>query len=146
VLPTDIDAATFNFYHCIVEGYGPFEDWQNELNGLIRYNLNASGTVVGSQNINVVRRYSQIWLVGDVGVPKVTPWPNTFPSCGYNTEITVFQPEVGQGWVNGSPQKQAACRHPDQQAVESFCDGHVESWKWASLDADSDDIFAINSF
>jgi prepilin-type N-terminal cleavage/methylation domain-containing protein/prepilin-type processing-associated H-X9-DG protein len=141
---TDINPGTFSYYSVIVEGYGPFEDYQNELNSLVRYNLTGTGQVVGGQNLNIVRRFSQIWLIGDVGVPKVTQTANVMPP-GYYTEITVFQPVVGQGWLDGSPQKQAACRHAGQ-AVESFCDGHVESWKWALLDTDYNDIFAENSF
>ena len=145
---TDINPGTFAYYGVIVEGYGPFENYNNELNNLIRYNLTGTGQVVGGQNISVVRRYSQIWLIGDVGVPKVAQTVNVMPPngpSGYYTEITAFQPVIGQGWINGAPQKQPACRHSGQ-AVESFCDGHVESWKWALLDNDYNDIFAENSF
>jgi prepilin-type N-terminal cleavage/methylation domain-containing protein/prepilin-type processing-associated H-X9-DG protein len=146
VLPADINPGTFTYYGVTVEGYGPFENWQNELNNLIRYNLSSSGGVLGPQNINVVRRFSQIWMVGDVGVPKINPPVNELPPSGYYTEITTFQPVLPTtGWVNGNPQKQPACRHTGQ-AVMSFVDGHVESWRWADLETDKNDIFAENSF
>jgi prepilin-type N-terminal cleavage/methylation domain-containing protein len=141
---TDITAATISYYHTEPEGYGPFEDFANSANCLIRYNLTPTGTVQGGQNVNVVRRYSQIWLIGDVGVPKVTQTANVMPAS-YNTEVTAFQPTTTTGWVGGSPQKQAACRHTGQ-AVFSCVDGHVESWKWAALDSDYNDIFAESSY
>lgn len=144
VKQSDISSATCAYYDAIVEGYGPFENYQNELNSLIRYNLTSTGQVVGGQNMNIVRRYSQIWLIGEVADPLVKQTVNEMPSA-YTTEITTFQPAIGQGFLNGSPQKQPACWHTGQ-AVESFCDGHVESWKWALLDNDYNDIFAENSF
>ncbi len=146
VLPVNINPGTYSYYGVIVEGYGPFENTGNELNNLIRYNLTASGTVVGGQNVNVVRRFSQIWMCGDVGVPIVNPPVNELPPSGYYTEITTFQPAVGTTyWLDGDPPKQPACRHAGQ-AVMSFADGHVESWRWADLDVDKDDIFAENGF
>lgn len=140
----DITSAAVSYYHVQPEGYGPLEDPVNSANGIVRYNLTPTGGVQGGQNVNVLRRFSQIWLIGDVGVPKVNPTINQLPT-GYNTEITSFKPVVGQGWTSVSPYKQAACRHTGM-AVMSFCDGHVESWKWAALDTDYNDIFAVNSF
>jgi prepilin-type N-terminal cleavage/methylation domain-containing protein/prepilin-type processing-associated H-X9-DG protein len=143
---TDINPGTGAFYNgAIVEGYGPFENYNNELNNLVRYNLSPTGTVLGGQNVNVVRRFSQIWLIGDVGVPKVNQTVNQLPPSGYYTEITTFQPAAGSGWLNGNPQKQAACRHQGR-AVFSCADGHVESWKWLDLSTDFNDVFAENSF
>ena len=69
--------------------------------------------------------------------------------ASYYTDITVIKPIInpspGTGWSTVIPSKQAACRH-NGRAVFSFCDGHVESWKWADLDTDVGDVFAINSF
>jgi prepilin-type N-terminal cleavage/methylation domain-containing protein/prepilin-type processing-associated H-X9-DG protein len=146
VKPTDINPGTGGYYAgTIVEGYGPYENINNELNCLVRYGLSPSGTIVGGQNVNILRRYSQIWLMGDVGVPKVNPTVNVLPPGGYYTEITTFQPVVGSGWTMVGPYKQAACRHQGR-AVFSCADGHVESWKWADLATDFNDVFAENSF
>jgi prepilin-type N-terminal cleavage/methylation domain-containing protein len=141
----DINPGTFSFYKAVVEGYGPFENTGNELNNLIRYGLDASGNVVGGQSVNVVRRFSQVWLIGDVGVPKVNGTANQLPPGGYYTEITTFQPVTGSGWTGGSPPKQAACRHQGR-AIFSCADGHIEDWRWADLVADFNDVFAKNSF
>jgi prepilin-type N-terminal cleavage/methylation domain-containing protein/prepilin-type processing-associated H-X9-DG protein len=145
VKASDINPGTGAFYHTIVEGYGPFENTGNELNNLIRYSLTGTGTIVGGQNINVVRRFSQIWMIGDVGVPKTTETVNQLPPAGYYTEITTFQPTASSGWLGGSPQKQPGCRHQGR-AVFSCADGHVEDWRWADLVVDQNDIFAENSF
>jgi prepilin-type N-terminal cleavage/methylation domain-containing protein/prepilin-type processing-associated H-X9-DG protein len=145
VQPADIVPGTVAFYDAPCEGYGPFEDTVNPANGAIRYYWNTAGTVEGSRKMSSISRVSQIWLVGDVGTPKKLLTANQFPATGYNTDITVIKPMVGTGWLNVPSQKQAACRH-NESAVFSFCDGHVESWKWADLVNDKDDVFAVKSF
>jgi prepilin-type N-terminal cleavage/methylation domain-containing protein/prepilin-type processing-associated H-X9-DG protein len=142
---SDITAATRNAFQGLCQGYGPVEDVNNSANGVIRYYLNTSGGIQGARKLSPINRSSQIWLMGDVGAPKITPWPNTFPTCGYNTELTVIKPNIGSGWANVPANKQAACRH-NGQADFSFCDGHVESVKWLNLSTDVNDVFAINSF
>jgi prepilin-type N-terminal cleavage/methylation domain-containing protein len=140
----DITAVVVNTYHVQPEGYGPLEDINTPANGIVRYNLTPTGSVEGGQNVNVIRRFSSIWMAGDVGTPKANPTINQLPS-GYNTEITTFKPLIGSGWSMEQPYKEAACRHTGQ-AVFSCCDGHVESWKWAALETDYNDIFAENSY
>jgi prepilin-type processing-associated H-X9-DG protein len=54
-------------------------------------------------------------------------------------------PVVGLGWTVVPSYKQPACRH-DSRAVFSFCDGHVESWRWYDLSQDFNNVFAIKSF
>ena len=142
---TDLNPNDFAYFHVNPEGYGPFEDTQNPNNCLVRYNLTLSGTVEGGQNVNIVKRVSSIWLIGDVGVPKLAQAVNRIPPNGYYTEVTVIQPQTGTGWLDVPAQKQAACRHT-RQAVFSCCDGHVESWKWAPLETDFNDVFAENSY
>lgn len=145
VQTADILASTCAYYDAPCEGYGPLEDTQNPANGVIRYNLDLAGNLEGSRNMNTIVRTAQIWLVGDVGDPKSGGYINQFPSSGYYTDITVIKPVVGQGWTLDPSYKQAACRH-NRRAVFSFCDGHVESWRWLDLDTDLNDVFAINSF
>jgi prepilin-type N-terminal cleavage/methylation domain-containing protein/prepilin-type processing-associated H-X9-DG protein len=145
VANADILASTCSYYDAPCEGYGPLEDTENPANGVIRYNLDPAGDVEGGRNMNTIIRTSQIWLVGDVGDPKIGGNINQLPSSGYYTDITVIKPVVGSGWTTVPSYKQAACRHHNR-AVFSFCDGHVESWRWLDLSTDVNDVFAINSF
>ncbi len=144
---TDILPGTVANYDAPCEGYGPLEDTVNPNNGIIRYNLDLTGNLIGGRKMNTIYRTSQIWLVGDVGVPKTGGTINQLPT-GYNTDITCIKPVISFisfGWTTVPYYKQPACRHTGR-AVFSACDGHVESWKWSDLDNDLNDIFAIKSF
>jgi len=144
VLKSDIVAGTVQFYNSPCEGYGPAEGNAITL-GIIRYALN--GTVpLGSMKLSQIHRAPQIWLIGDVGVPKSGANLDKQPST-YYTEITTKQPSPTTGWSQqaNSNYKQPACRHTGR-AVFSFCDGHAESWKWGDLRHDKDDVFAVNSY
>ena len=131
------------------EGYGPLEDTSTPANGVIRYYLNPGGFVQGARKMNTIKRTSQIWLVGDVGRPKSGGTVNQLPTGGYYTDITAIKPVVtpapGSGWTTVPSNKQAACRH-NARANFVLCDGHVETWKWADLSTDVNDVFAVNSF
>jgi prepilin-type N-terminal cleavage/methylation domain-containing protein/prepilin-type processing-associated H-X9-DG protein len=134
------------------EGYGPLEDQTDSSKGIIRYALTPTGTYQGGRKLNSVKRASQIWLVGDVGVPGVVrngsaiafPPATTRPTS-YFTEIAVFKPKPVTGWSTISPSKQAAARH-NGRAVFASCDGHVEAWKWQDLFDNRQDVFAVDSF
>lgn len=134
------------------EGYGPVEDQANSANGIVRYSLTPAGVVQGGRKLATIRRSSQIWLMGDVGVPGVVrnglaiqfPASTTRPTS-YFTEIAVFKPKPTTGWSTFNPSKQAAARHSGK-AVFSACDGHVETWNWKDLFENKDDVFAVNSF
>ena len=147
----DILPSTVAYYQAPCEGYGPFEDTVNPQNGLIRYYLSVTGSFQGGRKMNTIKRTSQIWMIGDVGNPKNGSTINALPVSGYYTDITCFRPVIGVmsfGWgvsPDISPYKQPACRHAGR-AVFSFCDGHVESWKWADLDANLNDVFAEKSY
>ncbi len=144
----DILATTVAYYNAPCEGYGPLEDTVNPANGVIRYYLDLSGNVQGSRKMNTINRASQIWLVGDVGDPKAGGSIKQLPAS-YYTDITttkpVINPPPGSGWTTDPSYKQAACRH-NGRANFSFCDGHVETWKWSDLVSDMNDVFAVNSF
>ncbi len=143
----DADLITGNFYGIKLEGYGPMEG-NNTTASIFRFGNNG-----GSRKLSSLRRASQLWMFGDVGVPKSAAelTSNVFPKSGYNTEFSTRQPNPpgllpGQGWANApTPQKQAACRH-NRHAVFVLCDGHSETWKWEDLVSDATDVFAINSF
>jgi prepilin-type N-terminal cleavage/methylation domain-containing protein len=158
-------------YEIQLEGYGPMEGnppgnnmsypnnpdvTVNNTAGILRFGF-VAGTALpqGGRKLTTLHRLSQLWLIGDVGVPKVATQEsaNVFPSGGYNTEFSTRQPyrpgfNAGEGWaaVDGwTIPKQAACRHA-RHAELSFCDGHCESWRWEDLVSDKNDVFAIYSY
>ena len=137
----DIDPGVVNYFKSPCEGYGPLEG--NSLAaGVIRYGKNPDGSNLGSQKLTAIKRASQIWMIGDVGYPKSGVTTDKQPTA-YYTEISTKQPSVGGGWT-AAPYKQPAVRHGGR-AVFSFCDGHVEAWKWTDLRKNKDDVFAVNS-
>jgi prepilin-type N-terminal cleavage/methylation domain-containing protein len=148
VKDSDILSGTTNYYNSPCEGYGPLEDTINPNNGIIRYNWDLSGNVIGGRKLNTIIRTSQIWLIGDVGVPKTGANLNKMPA-GYYTDITVIQPifdfSSPMGWTVVPANKQPACRH-NARAVFSCCDGHVERWVWVDLEKDKNDVFALKGF
>jgi len=139
----------FNGNPC--EGYGPLEDQQNSANGIVRYAQTTTG-YQGPRKLSTIQRTSQIWLIGDVGVPgtvknnSAIAYPGTTSRpTSYYTEIATFKPKPGTGWNTLTPAKQAAARHGGRAAFAS-CDGHVESWGWKDLFENKQDVFAVNSF
>jgi prepilin-type processing-associated H-X9-DG protein len=143
VTDADISPGVTNYFKVIWEGYGPLEGSSYKA-GVIRYGVDSDGvTPLGSRKLSEVRRASQIWLMGDVGIPKTQPWPDKEVTSGFWTEIVTKQPSQTAGWTGNI--KQPATRHGGR-AVMSFCDGHTEGWKYADLRANKDDIFALNSY
>jgi prepilin-type N-terminal cleavage/methylation domain-containing protein len=143
------------FYGLKLEGYGPLEGnpggFAGDAAGILRFSV-VNGQRMGSRKLTSLTRPSQLWLFGDVGLPKsiADQQINRFPTSGYSTEFTTRQPVPGllpsQGWVTAPPpNKQAACRHT-QRATFVLCDGHSESAKWTDLVTDVHDIFAIYSY
>ena len=150
VMNADISPVVTSYFKSACEGYGPLENGLGDyFGGIIRYGLNTDKSRLGSRKVTQMRRASQIWLMGDVGVPK---YPADIAALhvpkAYYTEITTYQPSDPSspfgGW-KASPPKQPACRHYGR-AVFSACDGHTENWKWADLRSDKNDVFAINSY
>lgn len=141
VRAADIDPGVVAFFLSPCEGYGPLEG--NTLTtGIIRYGKNADGSNLGSLKLTQIKRAAQIWLMGDVGYPKTDETVDKMPSA-YFTEITTKQPIPPMGWAV-APYKQPAARH-NSRATFSFCDGHVDSWRWTDLRQNKSDVFAINS-
>jgi len=142
VKDADITAANNNYFKMPSQGYGPS---QNTSVGNQYINYPPAPGVNGSKKLSQLRRPSQLWLYGDNGVAKITPWPDTQPTCGYNTDVTLDAPDPSSGWTGGL-YKQPAIRHDSNtRAVFVFCDGHVEKWKWTDLRNDLSDVFGINS-
>jgi len=124
------------------EGYGPSEGNVEDA-GIIRYGLKSDRvTPLGSRKLTHLLRPSQIWMMGDVGIPKASGWPDSLPTGGYYTEIATKAPDPTVGWTQVV--KQPACRH-NKRAVVTFCDGHTESLTFDELRKNKGDIFAINS-
>jgi prepilin-type N-terminal cleavage/methylation domain-containing protein/prepilin-type processing-associated H-X9-DG protein len=141
VKDTDIDPGVVAFFRSPCEGYGPLEG-NSIAEGIIRYGKNPDNSSLGSRKLTQIKRASQIWMNGDVGYPKSDLNWDKMPSA-YSTEITTKQPNPRLGWAL-PPYKQPACRH-NGRAIFSFCDGHVEGWKWSDLRKNNNDVFAVDS-
>ena len=134
---------TFGFS---TEGYGPFEGI-NLGQGVIRYGMADASTMLGSRKLSQLNRTSEIWLLGDCGVPAVAgdASKDQIPSGGYKTDIVTKQ-VTASGWATAATfYKQPAFRHGSRAAF-SFCDGHVETWKWTDLRGNKNDVFCLNSY
>ena len=142
VMASDIVAGVVNYYKSPCEGYGPSEG-NSITEGIFRYALNGTAPL-GSVKLTMLKRVGQLWMIGDVGYPKSNPTQDTMPAA-YFTEVTTKQPSPTSGWTAVASYKQPAARHGGR-ATMSFCDGHVETWRWLDLRADKDDIFALNSY
>ena len=71
VMDADISPLVTSYFHAPCEGYGPLENGLGDyFGGIIRYGLNTDKSPLGSRKVTQMRRASQIWLMGDVGVPK----------------------------------------------------------------------------
>ncbi|HLP75703.1 MAG TPA: prepilin-type N-terminal cleavage/methylation domain-containing protein [Candidatus Paceibacterota bacterium] len=146
VMDSDISASVANYYKSPCEGYGPLEG-NSITTGIFRYAFNGTARL-GSMKLTGIRRATDIWMIGDVGFPKANQGSqDKQPTAGYYTEVTTKQPSPGSGWSAqaGTNYKQPACRHGGR-AVFSACDGHVETWRWANLRNNVNDVFAINSY
>ena len=145
VLDADIDTSpgTITFWGCAWQGYGPTQNNANNYaNSYINYPTAQLPT--GSKKLSALSRSSQLWLYGDAGHPKVSQATDTVPPAGgYITEGTLAVP-VLYSWA--AQAKQAAIRHDSgTRAVFTFCDGHVEKWKWNDLRYNVNDVFGENS-
>jgi prepilin-type N-terminal cleavage/methylation domain-containing protein/prepilin-type processing-associated H-X9-DG protein len=118
------------------EGYGPVEST------IIRYAFQSAAGVgpLGSRKLSVISRASQLWLMGDTGIPKKA---GTEPAGGYLTEIVTFPPDPVNGWKLWVPMKQPACRHNLKGNV-TFVDGHVETWPYQDFRANKNNLFGEN--
>ena len=150
VLDANIAVSDTSYYGQACLGYGPVEGSGANAyyKGIVRYAFdgNSPTTPIGSLKLTQINRSSQIWLIGDVGHPMgAPPYPDALPSVGYYTDVDTKTPDPITGWTVVSGYHQPASRHNGRSAF-SFCDGHVESWKWADLRANVSDVFAISSY
>ena len=106
----------------------------------------------GSRKLTSLKRVSQLWMFGDVGVPKSSAdlSLNKFPSGGYNTEFSTRQPSPpgllpGQGWVMrrhliSRPPAATTGAPTSYYAMDTPKIGNGRIWLQIH------DVFAINSF
>lgn len=115
------------------EGYGPQEG------NIIRYATNGpapSTQAIHSRRLPDITRPTEIWLLGDVGVPKNVA---DVPNGGYRTEIVTFAVDALGQYPAAGP-KQPACRHLLKANI-SFVDGHVATWNYSDLTNNKGNIF-----
>jgi prepilin-type N-terminal cleavage/methylation domain-containing protein/prepilin-type processing-associated H-X9-DG protein len=143
VQDADINSGTVAYFKSPCEGYGPLEG-NYYTNGVIRYPTDNNGNHLDSRKLSQIKRPSSIWLLGDVGTPKAGGGFDKMPTA-YFTDVTTEQPIPASGWSAVPSNKQPACRH-NSRAIFSFCDGHVETWKWEDLRGDKEDVFALQSY
>jgi len=131
----DIVPGNTAYFGVAWQGYGPNESANHPY-------ISYPGATFKGKKLSSLRRSTQVWLFGDNGIARVTPSnANTPPTGGYNTDVTLAPPDLNTAWLNYP--KQPAARHDgNTRAVMSFCDGHVEKWKWLDLRNDVNDIFA----
>lgn len=142
VTEQDILPSVTAYFRVAWEGYGPLEGNAEDA-GIIRYGLKSNGTTpLGSRRLAELRRPSQIWMMGDVGIPKMNAGSDTLPVSGYYTEIATKTPDLSAGWTRVG--KQPGCRHV-KRAMITFCDGHTEPWTFENLRKNQFDLFAVNS-
>lgn len=130
-----------------MEGYGPVENSGHVpgLNSIIWWAQNSDGTPHGSLRLGAIHRQTELWLVGDVGVPKDESKDlSKYPYGGYyRTDITTFPPDTLGIW-DGKPPKQPALRH-NLKANICFVDDHVEQWNYGELSTNRSDIFGLKT-
>lgn len=133
------------------QGYGPNEN-TNYVRGntsIIFWGMKGDGSPEGSARLGGIQRQSQLWLVGDVGVPvdpaNLDLARNPYDQGYYKSTVaSVTFPPNDQGIYDGNPEKQPALRHKLQANV-AFVDGHVESWNYRNLAFNTNDIWGIRS-
>ena len=149
VQDSDLSPSVAAFFGQQMLGYGPVDDNLTGVKGVIRFGMDPNGNPLGSRRLSDIRASSQVWLMGDVGIPKVATTPDVMPAAYYTEEVTyqpvinAYQPSAG-GFITGNPLKQPGCRH-STRAVFSCCDGHAVNWKWSDLRANKDDVFGLTS-
>ncbi|MEN9574894.1 MAG: hypothetical protein RL514_2749 [Verrucomicrobiota bacterium] len=113
---------------------------------IIRYaaTVNPMGVVVplGSRRITEMNRTSQVWLMGDTGVPQVGPPP---PYCRFTTWFAVWRSDQWYLYAQGNGSgHQVGPRH-NLRANALFVDNHVDPWTYLNLSNNVDNIWATNN-
>lgn len=129
----------------MMEGYGPVDHAKPGWNSIIWYSFDGEGKKKGSDRVSSIKRSSEIWLVGEVGVPKGDNFDLSQHPNGdyYTTTISALVPNPAGVWDQAVP-KQPAVRH-GKRANINFVDGHVESWEYEDLAANKNDVYSLKA-
>ncbi len=110
---------------------------------IIRYATNSNtGLPEGSRRTTEINRPSQVWLMGDTGVPQVGPPP---PHCRFTTWFAVWRSDQWANYAQGNGSgHQVGPRH-NLRADALFFDGHVEPLTYLDLSNNVNNIWATNN-
>ncbi len=112
---------------------------------IIRYAATVAGPAVvplGSRRITEMNRTSQVWLMGDTGVPQVGLPP---PHCRFTTWFAVWRSDLWANYAQGNGSgHQVGPRH-NLRANALFVDNHVDPWTYVNLSNNVDNIWATNN-
>jgi prepilin-type N-terminal cleavage/methylation domain-containing protein/prepilin-type processing-associated H-X9-DG protein len=107
---------------------------------IIRYGTNGAGAPLGSRRITEINRTSQVWLMGDTGVPMAGP---PIPFCRFRTCFATWASPSWSSFVQGDGNNhQAAPRH-NLRANALFVDNHVDPWTYGDLSNNVNNIWAV---
>src|SRR5215469_8971457 len=84
VMDKDISAVTVSTFLSPCEGYGPLEG-NTFTAGVFRYAFQGTAPL-GSLKLSQIKRVTQVWMIGDVGAPKIGGNVNALPTM-YWTDI-----------------------------------------------------------
>ncbi len=112
---------------------------------IIRYAATTTPTGVvplGSRRITEMNRTSQVWLMGDTGVPQLGLPP---PYCRFTTWFAVWPSPQWANYAQGNGGgHQVGPRH-NLRANALFVDNHVDPWTYLNLSNNVDNIWATNN-
>ena len=110
---------------------------------IIRYATNfGSGLPEGSRRITEMQRTSQVWLMGDTGVPQLGPPP---PYCRFTTWFATWASPSWATYAQGNGSgHQVGPRH-NLKANALFVDNHVDPWTYLNLSNNVDNIWAVGN-
>lgn len=112
---------------------------------IIRYAATAGPTGVvplGSRRITEMNRTSQVWLMGDTGVPQVGLPP---PYCRFTTWFATWASPSWASYPQGNGSgHQVGPRH-NLRANALFVDNHVDPWTYLNLSNNVDNIWAVGN-
>lgn len=154
--PNVMDSDIVNTLGIPSMGYGPVKKTVGANTAALSWMGYYTDPVTGypSKKLSNLTRSSQLWLFGDCGTPKKALTSDAQPTSGYNTTVVTFDPNnpiptIGGsagGWLGGNNQQPAIRHDGNKRAVVTFCDGHVEKWKWLDLRNDVNDLFGQQSY
>ena len=112
---------------------------------IIRYAATTTPTGVvplGSRRITEMNRTSQVWLMGDTGVPMAGP---PIPYCRFRTWFATWRSPSWGGYLQGDGNNHQVGPRHNQRANALFVDNHVDPWTYLNLSNNVDNIWAVGN-